>query len=186
MFQNVAASRRQGLEASAEYRSKKWFVYTNYSFIDATFQSALQISSGSPSADANGNIQVGPGNHLPGVPQNRLKVGTDYRITDNWTVGGTLNYVSAQYYANDQSNRSPQLPGHVVANFHSTYRVTDNLEVFGELDNAFDARYATFAIFGDPTGIGTPGVPTNGASVDPRFFSPAPPIGAFGGVRFKF
>jgi iron complex outermembrane receptor protein len=185
-FQNAGSTRRQGAEASLDYEDASWSIFLNYSFIDATFQSPLQISSGSPAADANGNIQVRPGDQLPGVPQHRLKIGADYHINSAWIVGGTLNYVSAQYYANDQSNQEPQLPGHVVVNFHSTYQVTSSLEIFGELDNAFDARYATFATFGDPTGIGAPGIPTNGSSVDPRFLSPAPPIGAFGGVRLKF
>jgi len=97
-----------------------------------------------------------------------------------------LNYVSEQYYANDQSNQEPMLPGHVVVNLHSSYSIDDDFEIFAELDNALDARYATYAIFGDPTGVGAPGVPTNGVGVDPRFISPAPPIGAIGGVRLKF
>ena len=185
-FQNAGKTRRQGAEASLSYEDKSWSVSLNYSFVQATYQSHLQISTGSPSSDANGNVQVQPGDELPGVPEHRIKVSADFHINQAWTVGGTLNYVSDQYYANDQANQNPELSGHVVVNLHSTYQVSENLEVFGELDNAFDAQYSTFATFGDPTGINAPGIPTNGKRVDPRFFSPAPPIGAFGGVRLKF
>jgi iron complex outermembrane receptor protein len=185
-LQNAGKTQRQGAEANLSYEDKSWSVFLNYSFIQATYQSHLRISTGSPTSDANGNVQVQRGDELPGVPEHRLKVGADYRVNDAWTIGGTLNYVSEQYYANDEANQSPELRGHVVVNLHSTYRVTENLEIFGELDNAFDAQYATSATFGDPTGIGAPGVPTNGKRIDPRFLSPAPPIGAFGGVRFKF
>ncbi len=185
-YQNAGTTRRQGVEASLGYRDQVWRIYANYSLVDATFQSSLQLNSGAPTADANGNIHVVPGDHLPGVPKHRLKIGADYQITDGWTLGGTLNYVSAQYYANDQSNQNPQLPGHVVVNLHSTYQVSKAITVFGELDNAFDSRYATYAIFGDPSGVGAPGIPTNGAPVDPRFISPAPPIAAFGGIRLAF
>ncbi len=185
-FQNAGKTRRQGAEASFTYEDESWSVFLNYSFIQATYQSHLQISAGSPGSDANGNVQVRPGDELPGAPEHRLKVGADYHVTPAWTIGGTLNYVSGQYFANDQANLNPQLAGHVVVNLHSTYAVMSNLELFGELDNAFDARYSTFATFGDPTGINAPGIPTNGKGVDPRFYSPASPIGAFGGVRFKF
>jgi len=185
-FQNAARTRRQGLDASLSYKDGAWSIYGSYSLVDATYQSALQISSASPAADANGNIQVRPGDRLPGVPEHRFKAGADYHISAAWVVGGTLNYVSEQYYANDQSNQEPMLPGHVVVNLHSSYSIDDDFEIFAELDNALDARYATYAIFGDPTGVGAPGVPTNGVGVDPRFISPAPPIGAIGGVRLKF
>ena len=38
VFQNVEATRRQGLEAAAQYRSREWLVYASYSYIDATYQ----------------------------------------------------------------------------------------------------------------------------------------------------
>ena len=56
--------------------------------------------------------------------------------------------------------------------------------------NALNAKYATFGVLGDPTGVGAPGIPpgavTNGPGVDNRFESPAPPISAFGGIRITF
>jgi outer membrane receptor protein involved in Fe transport len=74
----------------------------------------------------------------------------------------------------------------VVVNFHTRYAINESFVIFGELDNAFNAHYGTYAIFGDPTGINAPGVPTNGTGVDPRFISPAPPIGLIAGIRVKF
>ncbi|HVJ51343.1 MAG TPA: TonB-dependent receptor [Aliidongia sp.] len=185
-FQNVGATRRQGVEASLGYRDESWSVYANYSLVDATYQSSFLVPSASPAADENGNVQIHSGDHIPGVPQHRIKAGADYRITPAWTFGGSLNYLSEQYYANDFSNQEPQLPGHVTVNLHSTYEITKDLTVFVELENAFDAHYSTFGTFGDPTGVNAPGVPTNGVGVDPRFQSPAAPIAAFGGVRFRF
>jgi iron complex outermembrane recepter protein len=84
----------------------------------------------------------------------------------------------------------PALPAYAVANLHSTYQATPQIQFFATLDNAFNAQYANFGVLGDPTGIGTPGIPanatTNGPGVDNRFQSPAAPIAAFGGVRIKF
>jgi iron complex outermembrane receptor protein len=185
-YQNAGETLRQGVETSLTYRDAYWSLFANYSFIDATFQSSLQLSSAAPTADANGNIQVRPGDHIPGIPAHRVKLGVDYTVTSSWVVGGTLNYVSGQYYANDQSNQNPKLPGHAAVNLQSTYQATDSVQIFGEIDNVLDARYSTYGLFGDPTGIGAPGIPTDGSFVDPRFLSPAPPIGFFGGVRVRF
>ncbi len=44
--------------------------------------------SNSPFADADGNIQVSPGNQIPAIPRHRVKLGIDYAVTDAWKVGG--------------------------------------------------------------------------------------------------
>jgi iron complex outermembrane receptor protein len=109
---NVGNTRRQGIEAGIGYRDDKWQASVNYSLIDATFQSAFTLSSpNNPFADANGNIQVTPGDQLSGVPQNRLKVNADYAVTDNWKLGGNLIYTSSQFFFGDASNQNPKLPG---------------------------------------------------------------------------
>ena len=190
-FQNIGGTQRQGLELGLRYRTDRLSVFANYSYVDATFQSSLLLNSQQNAfADANGNIQVNPGNRLPGIPAHRIKVGADYRVTDNWVVGGDVVWESSQYFFGDESNQMKPLPGFAVVNLHTTYDITDNLELFLNLVNAFDSQYETFGILGDPAGIGVPGVPvngvTNGPGVDNRFESPAPPISAFAGVRVKF
>ncbi len=58
-FQNIGATRRQGVEAGVNYRWDSGSAYINYSYVDATFESALVLSSASsPTQDADGNIQV--------------------------------------------------------------------------------------------------------------------------------
>ena len=37
VFQNVPLTRRQGLEAGAQYQTGQYLVYANYAFIDATY-----------------------------------------------------------------------------------------------------------------------------------------------------
>jgi iron complex outermembrane receptor protein len=190
-FQNIGATRRQGIEAGLNYHTGNWSAYANYSYVDATFQSSLTLPSPSnPFQDANGNIQVQPGNHLPGIPQNRLKMGGDYKILPNWTVGGTVIFVSSFYYFGDESNQLAPLPGYHVVNLHTSYRFNKQVELFAMINNLFDAKYATYGILSDPTGVGTPGVPadgvTNGPGVDNRFQSPAAPLAAFAGLRFSF
>jgi len=190
-FENIGSTRRQGAETGLRYEDSSWSIFGAYSFVDAIFRSPLTLPSpNNPFADANGNIHVRPGDRLPGIPQHQLKLGADYRIWPNWTVGATMVYFGPQFLRGDESNQNPQLPGYAVVNLHSSYEVTEHIEIFAAVSNLFDAHYSTFGQFGDPTGVGAPGVPagavTNGPGVDNRFVSPAPPIAVYGGIRAKF
>jgi iron complex outermembrane receptor protein len=183
-FQNVGSTRRQGIEAGIAYKDHEWRLSADYALIDATFQSPVTLSSpNNPAADANGNIQVAPGSHLPGIPEHRLKLNAEYSITDKWTVGGNLVVASGQYFFGDQSNQNPRLGGYYVANLYSSYKLTDNVEVFARVENLFDSKYANFGIFGDVTKTALPGVANPS---DPRFVSAAPPLAAYAGIRIRF
>lgn len=185
-FQNIGATRRQGIETGLAYKDDTWSVFANYSLVDATFQSSLTLPSpANPFADINGNIQVHPGDRLPGIPMHQLKAGADYHISPNWVVGGVLTYFSDQFLRGDESNQNPTLPGYVVAGLHSTYKITDNIELFATVQNLFGAKYATFGQYGDPTGVGAPGVPADGIGVDNRFLAPGAPVSVYGGIRIK-
>ncbi len=187
-FQNIGDTRRQGVEAGLSYAGDRWSAFLNYSFVQATFRSAFLVPSPSnPFQDENGDIQIEPGDRLPGIPEHRVKLGVDYRVIGAWTVGATVNVVSSSYYVGDEANLLEPLPGYTVVDLHSTYRPLPHLEFFASIHNLFDRKYATWGILSDPTGVGAPGIPaaavTNGPGVDNRFQSPAAPFEIFGGVR---
>jgi iron complex outermembrane receptor protein len=190
-FQNIGGTRRQGAEIGVTYRDTGWVAYANYSLVDATFRSGFTLSSpANPFQDTNGDITVRRGDRLPGIPRHRLKAGIDYHPSEAWLVGAGATVVSANYYRGDESNQLAPLPGYAVLTLHAAWSLNPQIELFAHLDNALDARYATFGVLGDPTGIGTPGVPptavTSGAGVDNRFQSPAAPIAVYGGLRLRF
>lgn len=190
-FQNIGDTRRQGVEAGLNYRSSAWSAYFNYSFVQAEFRSPLVVPSPSnPFQNALGDIQVLPGDRLPGIPEHRVKLGLDYKIIPAWTLGATVNVVSSFYYVGDESNQLAPIPGYTTVNLHSSYKPLEHLELFASINNLFNRKYATWGILSDPTGIGAPGIPpngvTNGPGVDNRFLSPAAPLEAFGGVRLLF
>jgi iron complex outermembrane receptor protein len=190
-FENIGDTRRQGFEAGIQYRSDAWSGYANYSLVQATFQSPLTVPSPSnPYQDALGDIQVEPGDHLPGIPEHRLKLGGDYQIFAAWSAGATLNFVSSAYYVGDESNQLAPIPGYTTVNLHSVYKPAAHVEFFASINNLFNRHYATWGILSDPTGVGAPGVPangvTNGPGIDNRFLSPAAPFEAFGGMRLTF
>jgi iron complex outermembrane receptor protein len=190
-FQNIGGTRRQGVELGARYRAPKLTAYASYSYVDATFQSFLSLPSPSnPFQDAAGDIAVRPGDHLPGIPRHRFKAGADWELRSGWTVGASVAVVSDAFYFGDESNRLAPLPGYAVVTLHSTLQVSRALSLFVTIANATDARYASFGVLGDPTGIDAPGVPangvTNGPGVDNRFQSPAAPITAYAGAKLRF
>jgi iron complex outermembrane receptor protein len=190
-FQNVGSTRRQGGQADFNFRWDRGLLYLNYSYVDATFQSAFVLNSPSnPFQDENGNIQVVPGDHLPGIPKNRIKAGADYELLPGWSFGGTLIYVGSQFYKGDESNQNAPLPGYAVLGLHTSYRFWKQSEVYLTVQNVTDKQYATFGIFSDPTGVGAPGIPADADSNDPRvdnrFQSPGAPRSVFGGVRIRF
>ena len=132
------------------YKQDRWNIYANYTYVDATFQNALTLQSPfNPFADANGNIFVVPGDHIPGIPDFRFKLGGEYRITNPWLFGADLNVIGSQWLIGDQSNQNPKLPAYWVVNLHSSYKVTENIEVFGLVRNLFNQHYAVLGTFFD-------------------------------------
>ena len=111
------------------------------------------------------------------MPRHRLKLGLDYALTANWTIGGDLIAVGGQYLRGDEANLNPKIPGYSVVNLRTSYAVNQHIEVFGVVQNLFDEKYATFGTFFDPTQI--PGL---GLAV-PRSLTPGAPIGVFVGMR---
>jgi iron complex outermembrane receptor protein len=179
-FQNAGDTRRQGIETSLAFRSPDWFVHADYTLLDATFRSTLILNSPDNPAASDGLITVIPGDRLPSLPRHRVKLGADYKATPSWTMGVSATIASGQYLRGDESNQNPQIAGYAVVDLHSSYRVADNVEVFALVQNLFDTHYETFGTFFDPTQIPFLGL------TDPRTLSPAPPLGAFGGIRITF
>jgi iron complex outermembrane receptor protein len=188
-FQNAGTTLRQGIEAKVNYRHDRWNAYANYTFIDATYRDALTIASPqNPAADADGNIHVLPGDHIPGIPAHRFKAGAEYEITDRWKVGADLNVVGSQWLIHDDSNLNPKVPAYWVVNLHGSYQVNKTFEVFGLVNNLFNRHYYAAGTFFDTGGFNsaTFGNPNFLVLNDPRTFLPGMPIAAYAGVRARF
>ena len=190
-FRNIGSTRRQGVEAGLNFQLASWSGYAQFSYVQATFQSTfIEFSASNPASNANGNILVRPGDRLPGIPRQRLKAGVNYQIDGSWNIGVEVAVIGAQFYRGDESNQNDELSGYAVFNLRASFRPTEKIEIFGSIKNVFDARYATFGLYGNPTGVGAPGIPAdaeaNDARVDNRFRSPASPRAFFGGVRVTF
>lgn len=184
-FQNVGATRRQGIEAQVTLTSKALQLYASYALVDARFLDPLQLGSNSPFADANGNIQVVPGNRIPAIPRNRIKAGFDYAVTDAFKVGGDALFVGSQYFVGDESNQAPRLPSYAVFNARASYQIDKTFQIYGRVDNIFDNRYATFGTFFDTAAV--PNFANGGAPfADARSVSPARPRAFYAGLKATF
>ncbi|MEA2772660.1 MAG: iron complex outerrane recepter protein [Acetobacteraceae bacterium] len=183
-FTNVGQTRRQGIDASVQYKAARWSAYLAYTYTDATFQSGFTEAAGSnPAGDANGNITINPGNRLPGVPAHQGKFGLTYHVTDQWTVGGVVIAQSGQYLFGDEANLTPQLPGFVTLNLSTSYQLTPHIQLFASAENVTDTKYYTYGTFSPTTAVFLSQAPN---ATNPRAYSPAAPVGGFGGVRITF
>ena len=183
-FQNVGTTMRQGVDLGLQAKTDRLLAWFAYSYIDATFQTGFTASSvNNPGADADGNIQVQPGNHLPGIPSNLWKLGFDYKVTDAWTVGGTGVAASGQFLFGDEANLTSKTPAYFVLNLHTSYQLTPNLQLFGLIENAFNTAFYTFGTFSPTSSVFIAQAP---GAANPRSYSPAPPIAGTVGIRVTF
>jgi iron complex outermembrane recepter protein len=151
---------RQGFEFTLHYDSPILHAILGYAYTDATFRSPLLLgSANNPMADANGNIEVVPGDHIPGVPLNRLLGQVDYNVTDKWVVGASATYQSSFWAYGDQANLTSPLSGYWIANLHTSCQVTDKIKIFGLINNLFNTRYYTYGTFGPVSAVPWPSVP---------------------------
>ncbi len=188
-FQNAAKTLRQGVEAKVNYTGHRWSAYANYTFVDATYQTALTLPSpDNPAANANGEIFVTPGDHIPGIPAHRFKAGAEYEVAEAWKLGADLNVVGSQYLIHDDANQNDKVPAYWFVNAHTTYQVNKNVELFGLVQNLFNQRYYVAGTFFQTGGFTNVGGGTNlyANLTDPRTFLPGMPFAAYAGLRATF
>jgi iron complex outermembrane recepter protein len=187
-YTNAGNTLRQGVDASLTYTTRHWDAYANYAYIEATFLTPVLLASlNNPFANNQGNIQVEPGNELPGIPHHKLKVGFDCAIVPKWKAGADLVYRSSQYYFGDEFNALPEISGFATLNLRTSYQLSDSVQIYGLLNNALDYRGATYGTLYETraTRNQVTGNPVAGlfSSDDPRAITITPPLEAFLGAN---
>ena len=144
--------------------------------------------------DAPHCVNVRPGDTLPGTPRHRFKVGFDYWLTQKWKFGSDLVALSSQFFTGDEGNQDSPLPGFARLNLHTSYDITDNIQIYGLFENVFDRRYGLYGTYynAELANVGgaadTPPIefeePDEGGRQ--RSITPAIPFAAYGGVKVKF
>jgi iron complex outermembrane receptor protein len=206
-FANFGETQRKGVEAAVSYRTPNFFAYASYAYIDATFETAGIIpSENNPAADEcpiTGEpeeddeepmcVFVSPGDRLPGIPRHRFKAGFDYWLTPKWVFGADLISASNQIYYGDEGNDNTPLAGYYRINLHSAYNVTDNVQVYGLIENLTDQRYGIYGTYINveaANGAAEADPSLNGDETfeegNAKTITPAIPFAAYGGVKIRF
>ena len=182
-FVNAGDTLRQGVELSATYETSKWNFYASYAFVDATLDKCEQ---------EDGECAfLRQGDRLPGIPRHRFKAGFEDWLTSKWKFGADLVAASnSPYFPNevsDEEGLSAKLPGYTRVDLHSSYDITDNIQVYGLVKNLFNQKYGLYGTYFEADEVSEVDEELGGAGfTDPRTISPSMPFAAYGGVKFKF
>ena len=195
-FQNVGTTRREGLELGLDDKAGPFALSARYSYISATFRTPLVLNSPNNSAalpilcPTCTDIQVMPGNRLPGIPHHLLKLRADYRVGDSLSAGMNLYVASGQYARGDENNLDVNgaVPGYAFVNLDARYKLARNWDVLAVINNVFNRQYQTFGVLGQNV-FTRPGqaFDNSGASFRmEQFRTAAPPRAAWIGITYRF
>ena len=187
-FVNAAETLRQGAEIGLSYTKDDFSIYANYALVDATYQFSAAFSSpNNPFANATGNIQVNPGDHIPGIPRNLGKAGFEYRVTPRFTIGADATIVGSQFFVADDSNQNPKLSGYYYINTHAAYALTEHLQLIAIINNITNNHYATYGTFYDTdTSAANVNATLANNTSNANALTVAQPLSVFGGIKLTF
>ena len=67
--------------------------------------------------------------------------------------------MGSRFFIGDDANQNPKLPGYWLVNLRTSYQVTEQVQLFGLINNLFDKRYALFGTYFDPEAVKNVGLP---------------------------
>lgn len=182
-FQNVARTRRDGIEATAQVAlPARVHVAASYTALDATYRSATSLAS------ALADNDVTAGDRLPLAPRHRATAS----VESSWLAGLSLvrgmlsvRAVSSQFLRGDEANNMTPLPGYAVADLRLALE-RQHFALDLSIDNLLDRRYLLYGVYGEnPKGAyGAPPPATAAVRVE-RFLTPAYPRSLTLGVTVR-
>jgi len=202
-FTNFGRTLRQGVELGVSQRVAAFNWSASYSYLKATFDShACLVSEANSSAETSPNcqgddeIEVRPGNRLPGLPAHSLKLAVDWQATPSWNVGAQMRAYSGQYVRGNENNAhvpdgiefegAGKVGGFAVLDLTTRWQIAPQWELFAKVTNVFDRHYATAGLLGvnafSPTGALL--APDDWATA--QFVGPGAPRAGWIGLRFSF
>lgn len=127
-YDNIALTRADGWEFGVALQPIDGFdVSLNYSIIDAFDETT--------------------GNRLPRRAEETASLVVDYRMENGFGIGTTILVVGDSF---DNASNSNRIDGYALADLRVSYGITENLEVFGRIENVTDEEYETVLGFGQP------------------------------------
>ncbi len=127
-YYNVGRTRARGLELSAEAQlSSTIGVAADFTDMHASDEITHSDLARRPHLTANGRLQWTP--------------------LEGWSFGAAAVYVGRRF---DGAKNATPLAGHFTADVYASHRLNEHLELFGRIENLFDAHYEPVAGYGAP------------------------------------
>ncbi|MEO1648242.1 MAG: TonB-dependent receptor [Pseudomonadota bacterium] len=127
-YDNIALTQADGWEFGVALQPVDGFdVSLNYSIIDAFDETT--------------------GNRLPRRAEETASLVVDYRMENGFGIGATVLVVGDSF---DNASNSRPLDGYALADVRVSYGITENLELFGRIENVTDEEYETVLGFNQP------------------------------------
>jgi len=204
-FKNFGQTRRQGLELGLSGQVGKFNLGAQYTWLDATYQSFDTVngsgnssnssaSAGAPGQD--GTIGIRPGDRIPLIPRQMLKLFADYTVSPAFTLNASMVAMSGTLARGNENGAhqpdgtyylgSGRSAGYAVFNLGGSYRTTPKLQFTAHIDNVFDTQYTTAAQLGS-TGFDASGnFSARFAVPQSTFYAPGAPRRFWIGLRYVF
>lgn len=159
-FTNAGRTRRQGVELGLSGRQGALDAALAYTWLDASYRTPACIvspanSSAGSSPDCPGadEIAIQPGDRLPGLPRNLLKLDLGWRATPALRIGANWQAQSGVYLRGNENNQqqadasafngSGRVGGFALLNLQARWRIGSGWSLLGKVNNVFDRHYAT-------------------------------------------
>ena len=188
-FQNVAKTRRHGFELGIHGQAGVFRYSANYGYTQSTFETNLTISSPNNStADGTGDIQVRPGNKIPGIPERTAKIRLAYEVGQDFSAGTSVVYSGDQYARGDENNQDAngKVPGYTIVHLDGYYRLGGGLQLFFRVQNLLGKKYETFGILGENFFNGPNRTFNESLEAPEQFRSAGAPRAAWVGIKYEF
>jgi outer membrane receptor protein involved in Fe transport len=157
-FRNFGKTRRRGVELGLASNFGPLTVSAHYTWLDATYQSRETVDGSSNSSNADGVINVNPGDRIPLVPSQLFKLSLDYAVTPALMLDGGIVAISSSLARGNENNGHQSdgvaylgpgySAGYVVANLGATLKLSPRWQLVANIGNLFDTRYNTAAQLG--------------------------------------
>ncbi len=135
-FDNIIETRARGIDAQLGLNITDFFVTSViYSYVDTENQSVGNANEGNDLARRPENAITFSSDWSGEIASRPVGIGLDVRM-----VGDSF----------DDAGNNTELDGFTLVNLRASTEITDGFELYGRLENIFDAQYQTAAGFGTP------------------------------------
>lgn len=195
-FANFDRTRHQGLDLSARRDMGAVALRLSYSYLKATYDASASLFAGERMIEAR------PGMRVAGLPRHTLKLGMNWKLAPQWSLGGDIIAVSGMVTQGNEDGLledpkageplqigDARIRGYALLNLRAGYRPGKQLEFFVRVNNALDREHETYGVLAEnlfPRGqLVQPHVAPADVE-ESRFTAPGASRSVFLGVRYRF